>query len=251
MLETPSRVLRRIDAAEGAEMPSLPSLPAFDDSAYQSSSSSSAVEFELEDNRQLSTIYSEPDEEDQAAPVHSTPAAAASNTVTFNAKPPSSTSSTARFAGSITSRSTYSHGRAGLASVSRVTSISAVKGRQDSFDVSVIPSLPDGRDGSDEDDNRTEDMGYSLHKSKDSVPDVYLPPEEETDDPTAQHFSLTEALESVSRASSPYPQHDEGVMEQFYDATLSKKYDYSVSLRSEPKVRMNSNCFITHDHYVC
>jgi hypothetical protein len=108
-----------------------------------------------------------------------------------------------------------------------------VKGHQESFDVSVIPSLPDGGDGSDEDEMEDTGRRYSLLKSKDSVPDVYLPPEEE-DDAAAQHFSLTEALESVSRASSPFP-HDDGV-EQIYDAT-PKKYDYSVSLRSEPKVR--------------
>jgi hypothetical protein len=227
MLETPSRVWRRIDAAEGADMPSLPSLPAFDDSAEQS-------ELESDNNHQLSTIYSEPDGDDPTAPVHSTPAAVL-NTVTLSARPPSSASSTARFASSIASRSTNGRpGNYGLSSFSRITSVSAVKVHQESFDISVIPSLPDGGDGSDEDEMEDTGRRYSLCKSKDSVPDVYLPPEEE-EDSAAQHFSLTEALESVSRTSSPFPHDDDGV-EQIYDAT-PKKYDYSVSLRPEPKVR--------------
>lgn len=215
-------------------MPSLPSLSAFEDSGENLSESEAES-----DNRQLSTVYSEPEEED-ILPVHSTPGPISSRTVKSTAHVPSSASSTARFASSIASRSANGRsGSHGSASLSRTSSASAVKGRrQESFDISVIPSLPDERDGSEEEaiEDGNESRGYSLRMSSDSVPDVYLPPQE--DDVAEQDYSLTEALESVSRASSPFAQDlDEQRHAPENDATPKKKYDYSVSLRSEPAVR--------------
>jgi hypothetical protein len=203
MLETPSRVWRRIHAAEGADMPSLPSLPALDDSA----------ENESADSEHLSTIYSR-----KMAPIHSTPPAIL-HTATSAGQLPSSMSSTARFASSIASRSA-SQRQASLSGPASVTGI------QESFDVSLIPALPDG---SDEDQLGHEGRRYA---SPGSVPDAYLPTEE--DDDAEQDFSLTEALESVSRAGSPSPQHELPDLEN--EATPKKAYDYSVSLRSELKV---------------
>lgn len=249
-------------------MPSLPSLPPFEDSAEVDQSTN----FHHQPHT-LSTVYSESDEEreggEEEIPVHSTPAptAISSHTGTgpsvsrFGGRTlgalPSSTSSTARFASSIASRSmngkSGSHAAA-LSSLSRATSASAVKAVE-SFDVSVIPSMLDVSDG-DENEALGESEGVYLlgkSKSKDSVPDVYLPPEDDDVDEDGQderderEFSLTEALESVSRANSPFPldEHHPGLGLELKhelalgtDATATpKKYDYSASLRSEAKVR--------------
>ena len=210
-------------------MPSLPSLPAFEDSAGNASESEAESE-----NRMLSTVYSEPEED--LAPVQSTPAPISSRTMASTARIPSSTSSTARFASSIASRS--ANGRSenyGSASLSRVTSASAVKGqRQESFDASIIPSLPDSTEASGDEERGERNGRQSFRKSKDSVPDMYLPPEGEAGEP---EYSLTEALESVSRAGSPFAhdldEHRSGLASHM---TPNKAYDYSVALRSEPKV---------------
>ncbi|KAJ7617438.1 hypothetical protein DFH06DRAFT_1364428 [Mycena polygramma] len=74
----------------------------------------------------------------------------------------------------------------------------------------------------------TFDEELESEQSRESVPEVYLPPaedEESEDEEGGPDLSLTDALGSVSRTSSP--QRDE--------ATPKKNYDYSVSLRSEPK----------------
>ena len=256
-------------------MPSLPSLPTFDDSAQNSSEEGSVLSNHLDNHKthNLSTVYSESDEDEPVGdvePVHSTPAPQGLSAYTgtgslgtgsrFGTRGviPSSTSSTARFASSIASRSMNGNtGRSGshhhgLSSLSKGTSASAIQGGElgESFDVSTIPSiraggeegeveeaLDDGSQGAEEDEGRT----HSLRRSKDSVPDMYLPPAD--DEERVQDLSLTEALESVSRASSPFPLDDEPGFAQEYEigfggeTTPKKKYDYSASLRSEPKVR--------------
>ncbi|KAI0954730.1 hypothetical protein AcW1_006527 [Taiwanofungus camphoratus] len=202
MLETPSRVWRRIEAAEGREMPSLPSLPAFDDSVDE--------EFESTDETSDSIHDSPP----AHSPIHSTPALS-SHTVTSTIRAPSSTSSTARFAHSIASRSTKS-----ALSVSRGSA--AKQTHEESFDLSAIPSLPDARihDGGDSDirssDQETEDSSHA---------DVY-PPSDFGDGvgDLDGDLDISDALQSVSRPNSP------GVNDA---STPQKKYDYSVSLRSE------------------
>lgn len=214
MLETPSRVWRRIEEIEGRDMPSLPSLPPFEDSAE------------------------DPDELDEldydlnlSSPLHSTPATASMhNTAASTIRPTSSTSSTARFANSIASRSTKSS--LALSSSHR---ISSRRNHPDSFDISMIPSLPDINA-----EPGTTHFSYDETDeeiSKDSVPDVYLPPEDGFDDHDGERdLSLTEALQSISQTGSPpYPM---GSFEK--DTTPKKNYDYSVSLKSEPKVR---SCF--------
>ncbi|KAF8238118.1 hypothetical protein L208DRAFT_1243498 [Tricholoma matsutake] len=206
MLETPSRVWRRIEAIEDRDMPSLPSLPPFEDSVE----ADIALDEHLSNN--LSPIHS--------SPMHSTPAASAHHTAASTIRPPSSASSTARFANSLVSRSSKSS--LGMTS-SR--GISSNKSPHDSFNISVIPSLPniDRRHYSDEDETDEE-------QSKESVLEVYLPPRDDFDDRDGeQDISLTEALQSVSRTSSPpFP------VESF-ETTQKKSYDYSVSLNSEPK----------------
>ncbi|KAF9224049.1 hypothetical protein BS17DRAFT_880101 [Gyrodon lividus] len=195
LYETPSRIWRRIQ--DEREPPSLPSLPAFEHSM--------APETESDPT---ST-----DEDNDILPVHSTPAAFSSHTVTSTVRLQSSTSSTARFASSIASRS-----------VSAKSSASRTYGRvaQQSFDVSAITSLPQEGEGStgDPEDAR-------LVKSTSSVPEAYLPPLESD---AAEDMSLVDALESVSRASSPFSP------ELPLEEPTPKKglnYDYSVSLRAE------------------
>jgi hypothetical protein len=217
MLETPSRVWRRIEAIEDRDMPSLPSLPPFEDSAEPvDSDSQSVLDEDLDDG--LSPIHS--------SPVHSTPAASAHNTAASTIRPPSSTSSTARFANSLASRSSKSS--LGLGS-SR--GMSSGKSQRDSFEISVIPSLPnidfEPSTGRYFDEEETDE-----ELSRESVPEVYLPPEEEDldDREGEQDISLAEALQPVSRTSSPsFPMAS-------FDGTPRKGYDYSVSLKSEPKV---------------
>lgn len=195
LLETPSRVWRRIEAGEGKDMPSLPSLPAFEDSADPHISDSN-------------------DEEDMEASqdslgVHSTPAMLSSHTATSTIRPSSSTSSTARFAHSIISRSTKSG-----SSISRT---SVGKREEPSFDITSIASIQ-YRNGPAFDAHLS-----AMQDDGDSLPAVYLPP---MDDGVDDELDLSEALQSVSRPNSP--DRSTGVMQ--------KSHDYSMSLRSEKKV---------------
>lgn len=209
MLETPSRVWRRIEDVEGRDMPSLPSLPVFEDSSDNQS--------ESHDDRTDDDVMQD------ILPIHSTPAAFSSHTAT-TIRPPSSTSSTVRFAHSIASRSTKSAFSVSRASTDKQTPV------EQSFNISSIPSLP-GTRGHDEDDLDIRSSDQETEESKESsVPDAYLPPDGGEDDISAG-FDLSDALQSISRSNSPFepdvPQDRQ---------TPSKKYDLSVSLRSEPKV---------------
>ncbi|CAK5267761.1 unnamed protein product [Mycena citricolor] len=225
-METPSRIWRRIEAIEDMDMdmPSLPSLPGLggdsdgDDSLNHITRMSS--EKDMVDGNQSNI----------SLPMTSTPAAASHRASTI--RPTSSTTSSAsRFANSIARTSRSSTGR-----------FSSRKSQIDSFDeVSVIPSLPDilpdrgisGHYPSEDDDEAS---------SKDSVPEIYLPPPED-DESDSPHLSLSDALDSLSRTSSPPP-----LPLVSRDATPRKNYDYSVSLRSEPKVCWMYQCSILVIH---
>src|ERR1700742_3665133 len=100
LLETPSRIWRRIEAVEGRDMPSLPSLPGFDSSAESNRIT------EEDDGELLNQISEELDQGDESLPIHSTPASSHMHTAASTIRIPTSTSSTARFATSIASRST-------------------------------------------------------------------------------------------------------------------------------------------------
>jgi hypothetical protein len=108
--------------------------------------------------------------------------------------------------------------------------MSSRKSQHDSFEISVIPSLPnidfEPPTGRYSDEEETDE-----EQSRESVPEAYLPPEEDLDDRDGeQDISLTEALQPVSRTSSPsFPMAS-------FDGTPKKNYDYSISLKSEPKV---------------
>ncbi|KAI1790299.1 hypothetical protein LXA43DRAFT_1149321, partial [Ganoderma leucocontextum] len=203
-LETPSRVWRRIQADQDQDMPSLPSLPAFEDSVAPTESDHESSQ----DDMQI------------ASPIHSTPHVLSHIASTVRA--PSSTSSTARFAHSLVSRSSKSS-----LSVSRglsATGRMSVGHTEDSFDVSSIPSMPIRRDDSEELDIRSSDQ--DTHSS---VPEDYLPPPIE--DIVDADLDLSDALQSISRSNSP------GLDDRDNGETPRRKsdYDYSMSLRSEPK----------------
>ncbi|KAJ7647253.1 hypothetical protein FB45DRAFT_987061 [Roridomyces roridus] len=196
-LETPSRIWRRMEDLSGKEMPSLPSLPAFgEDDEYE---------------REPSSEEPSDDASDHHHPVHSTPAPSSHHTSTT--RHTSSSSSASRFANSIARSS-----MGGRSSTRGMTQ------HPDSFDeVSAIPSLPDIEHGTG-DFSEEEEIGL-YRRSRDSVPDEHLPPDVDDGD---DDFSVADALESVSRAGSPH-------ISRKSEATPKKNYDYSVSLRSEPK----------------
>ncbi|KAF7798727.1 hypothetical protein EIP86_009952 [Pleurotus ostreatoroseus] len=203
MLETPSRVWRRIQEVEGQDMPSLPSLPVFEDSADQASTQSESMDLS-----------------DASNPLTSTPATYKSSNTMTTIRPPGSTGSTARFAHSINSRSSKSStGLSASRASTAYQSIGASK-RDDSFDVSIIPVIP----------REDLDIRSSDHESRskdDSVPDDYLPPISIDADHDVD-VDLSDALRPISRSNSPGP--DLPGM-----TPMSKKYDYSVSLKSEPR----------------
>jgi hypothetical protein len=216
-IETPSRIWRRIEAVEDRDMPSLPSLPLFDEDS---------VDAEIA----MQNDYDDQFEEDleSISRIHSTPPSM-HHTITSITRHPSSTSSTARFAHSLASRSSKSS-VALLNSSSR--GMSTRRSQHDSFEVPSLPRIqPDNVTGHYQEDADEE--------SKSSVPDVYLPPpdEEDNDLDRKSDLSMTNALESVSRTGSPPPISPEAMEHQ---ETPKKNYDYSISLKSEPKVGTSS-----------
>lgn len=183
LLETPSRVIRRIEAAEDFDMPSLPSLPAFEDSAnHISSDLPNPIQSDTDDSLDLSNSRSL---------IHSTPAVSNYNAST--ARPRSTASNlTGRFGTSI-ARSGRSSG--GFSSASRPPTTKNIE--PNSYDITGLPSLPNIQPERATDHFSEED----LEESKESVPEAYLPPD---DDEDGEPYSLAEALQSVSITGSPY-----------------------------------------------
>ncbi|KAG9313115.1 hypothetical protein JVU11DRAFT_6565 [Chiua virens] len=194
LYETPSRIWRRIE--DEGEPSSLPSLPEFEHSVVPNTE----------------TDQTTTDDDNELLPVHSTPAATSTHSATVRLQ--SSTSSTVRFATSIASRS-----------ASLKSSVSRSFGRfpQQSFDVSAITSLPHVSEENTDPEDPPEE-------STNSVPEAYLPPPESDE---AEDMSLVDALESVSRASSPLS--PEPPPQEPAPKKKGLPYDYSVSLRSEPQ----------------
>ncbi|KAI0072304.1 hypothetical protein K474DRAFT_413030 [Panus rudis PR-1116 ss-1] len=209
MLETPSRVWRRIQDNERRDMPSLPSLPAF----------------EASDVTQSSEDMDESDGGNILSPIQSTPAAFSSHSGPSTVRPTSSTNSVERFARSIASRSVKSS-----ASITHRYSIGTRQSSappEGSFDISPIPSLP--KLNTDELEIRSSDQDSDRSRSHgSSVGDAYLPPDIEPEIVGEDDLDITDALRSISRSNSPDPEIDP-------TPRKSKNYDYSVSLRSEPK----------------
>ncbi|KIY70545.1 hypothetical protein CYLTODRAFT_391816 [Cylindrobasidium torrendii FP15055 ss-10] len=200
LTETPSRIWRRIESVEDRDMPSLPSLPGFDNSEQSMEmDESSGMDLSGEVNRS------------GQPPFHSTPAAG-SNYASSLSRTISSTGSSQRFANSLARSRSTTNSRSNVS-----------RNRSASFDVSPIPSLPDIHPvhatinfSDDEYDDEP------VERSKDSVPDAYLPPDLERDeDEDDMSFSDPE--------SPPHSAH------QSAQPTPRKYVDTLVPLRSEPK----------------
>lgn len=183
-------------------MPSLPSLPPFEDSLDLEDESQGPAQGEEEEAIEFTRMTS---------PLQSTPtiqqytitSSQRGSTTTTN-----SNNSTARFAHSIASRSNKS------------SSLMIKKNQNDSFDAPSLPLIHSTVIGQDSDEEGVD--------SRSSVPDIYLPPEGDSEQQEPPDISLADALESISKEESPL------LPELFHEAT-TKDYD-SVSLNSELKV---------------
>ncbi|KAJ3917416.1 hypothetical protein F5877DRAFT_44671 [Lentinula edodes] len=219
MLETPSRIWRRIEAEGSRDMPSLPSVPGFDDSAEISISSDDPRPYHGEYE-----VNEEPSFGHIASPIHSTPAASSHHASTIRAT--SSTSSTTRFAHSL-ARS----GRSSLAHSSISRALSARRNYPDSFEISAIPSLPDDDIGRRSDCSSGE-IDDDLVGSRESAPEGYTYTSDRIrmpmDEDANFDVSLTDALESISSPYQSEPERGRTPKEQSY-------IDYEVSLKSSPK----------------
>ena len=195
-------------------MPSLPSLPPLEDSGEPSLPSVS-MDLSIESN-----------------PLTSTPATFKSSNTATTIRPPGSAGSTARFAQSIASRSSKSS--TGPTSISRANSIRFGQKYEESFDISPIPSLPNilSRDQLGDIEIRSSDQESQIDNHP--VSNEYLPPVG-VDTDHDNDLDLSDALRPVSRSNSPSPEIP-GM------TAMQKKYDYSVSLKSEPQVR-ESFCY--------
>ncbi|KAF9073179.1 hypothetical protein BDP27DRAFT_1319010 [Rhodocollybia butyracea] len=201
LLETPSRIWRRIEAEGSRDMPSLPSVPGFDDSAEISNYTENPEQnHDTRDERS----FGQPD-----SPIHSTPAAS-------TIRPSSSTNSTTRFANSLarSARSSLVY-----SSVSRAQSTRP--SYSDSFDISAIPPLPEDNFEDESDYQPTSD---DLLGSKESAPEEFgcrTEGEEERD----LDISLPDALESISSPYNSEPERGRSTKEPSY-------IDYEVPLKS-------------------
>jgi hypothetical protein len=165
MLETPSRILRRMEAleAQDSNLPSLPSFPEFEDSGVPSFQASSAQSLSHKD------LGMEHDEDD--APYQSTPAPLSSQTTRSTVRPPSTSSSATRFVNSM-----------------RTSSGTTGRSQQDSFEVSEILPTQAGDDSS----------------TSASIPAVYSPPDgDNTEDRSPTENIRTPAFNLEDDLRSP------------------------------------------------
>ena len=226
MLETPSRLLRRIDALDDDDMPSLPPVPDFeDDSSILSSSqiSHSASPREVSHKSGSSDVLHASDE---SLPYQSTPTLSHLQRTVSTVRPPPSARSSARFAHSLTS----SRSRSTRSAVSQSRNRSGGQFRDHTFDVSEIKPVPPDV-STDSDDDYVGGMSLELVNSKASIPINYQPQAPSLDE---EELDLTEAMEDIVRSDSSFQPEDHSM-----DAPPKKGgkyYDYEVSLKSEAKV---------------
>ncbi|KAF5379308.1 hypothetical protein D9757_007667 [Collybiopsis confluens] len=223
MLETPSRIWRRIEAEGDRDMPSLPSVPVFDDSAEFTHSSD-----DPEPNRAVA-VEEEEEEEDFSfgslkSPIHSTPAASSHYASTMRAA--SSTSSATRFANSIarSARSSLAH-----SSASRV--LSGRPSYPDSFEISAIPSLPG--DGLEYSSDEREDLAGSRKSASQDFP----PEKQSTSREEEPSFDIS--LPDISGASDSHL----GERERGRNLKERSFADYEMPLKSSPKATPFSSKF--------
>ena len=169
LLETPSRIWRRIEADEQNDMPSLPDVPAFEDSNDVNATTTS-------EESHHSAFH-------PASPLQSTPAPP-SNQTTIRLQ--SSNSSSTRFAQSIASRASRSgsgfSSSTGSVSKRSPSSISIQRPEISFDDISAIPSYPRP------DVARVDEAGVDADE-----------------DVLGDDMSLEDALRPSNRSGSPFP----------------------------------------------
>lgn len=197
-METPSRILRRIEAleAQDSDLPSLPSFPEFEGSDVESFHASSA--------QSVSPKTMRIEDDDDAVPYQSTPAPLSSQMTRSTVRPPSSSSSATRFANSM-----------------RISLGTTRRSQQDSFEVSEILPTQIGSDSS----------------ASASIPDVYLQPGENAD--AMLHLQALGAMAVTARSNNDLRFPHSYVSDEHKGTPSPKTHDYSVSLRSEPKVHIS------------
>lgn len=235
MLETPSRVWRRIEAGEENDMPSLPSLPTFDDSAAGLSSS----------QRRSDSIH-QSDESDQihpsdeSLPFHSTPTAAFSHHTASTIRPPGSSGSTARFAHSVAISRSSKSGSSNSQSRLGGSGSASRQFQLQSFEVSEIRPF-DNDSGSSDEGEYDVAPSMELANSRASVQGRYTQAGPSFSD---EDLDLTEALEDISRSNSPFRENE--LNHALSPPKNGKYHDFSASLRSEPKVRIHSDLCVLY-----
>ena len=234
MLETPSRILRRIDAPDD-DMPSLPPVPDFeDDSCVLSSSqisSRSVIPREPSHKSGSSDVLHASDE---SLPYQSTPALSHLQRTVSTVRPPPSAKSSARFAHSLAS----SRSRSTRSAASQSRNGSGKQFMDETFDVSEIKPVPPDV-SADSDDDYAGAMSLELANSKASIPVNHQPEVPSLDE---EDLDLTEAMEDIGRSRSPFQPEDHSL-----DAPPrngGKYYDYEVSLKSGTKVSFQSSIFV-------
>jgi hypothetical protein len=226
LLETPSRLLRRIDALDDEDMPSLPPVPDFEDDSGVLSSSQISHSVGLREPSHKSGSSDVLHASDESLPYQSTPTLSQLQRTASTVRPPPSARSSARFAQSLASsrsRSTRS-----IASQSRNGSGKQL--RDDTFDVSEIKPVPP-EVSSDSDDDYIGAASLELANSKVSIPVDYQSQSPSLDE---EELDLTEAMEDIVRSRSPLQPEDHSV--DGSSRKGGKYYDYEISLKSEAKV---------------
>jgi len=235
MLETPSRLLRRIDALDDDDMPSLPPVPDFeDDSGILSSSQISSHPANPGETSHKSRSSDVLHASDESLPYQSTPTFSHLQRTVSTVRPPPSAKSSARFAQSLAS----SRSRSTRSVASQSRNGSGKQFRDDTFDVSEIRPVPPDV-STDSDDDYVGAMSLELANSKASIPVNYqsqaLSLEEE-------ELDLTEAMEDIDRSHQSFQPEDHSM-----DVSPRKGgeyYDYEVSLTSETKVSSRLVIFV-------
>lgn len=227
VLETPSRLLRRIDAFDDDDMPSLPPVPDFEDDTNVLSSSQ--VSMHSTNPREVSHKSGSSDvlhASDESIPYQSTPTISHLQRTVSTIRPPPSAKSSARFAQSLAS----SRSRSTRSIVSQSRSGTGGQLRDNTFDVSEIKPVPPDI-STDSDDDYVGAMSLELANSKASIPVNYQPQAPSLDE---EELDLTEAMEDIGRSDSPFQPEDHSM--DVSPKKGGKYYDYEVSLKSEAKV---------------
>ena len=235
MLETPSRLLRRIDALDDDDMPSLPPVPDFeDDSGVLSSSQISSHSVNPREAHHKSGSSDVLHASDESLPYQSTPTILHSQRTISTVRPPPSVRSSARFAQSLAS----SRSRSTRSASSQPRNGSGGQFRDVTFDVSEIKPIPPDV-STDSDDDYVGAMSLELANSKASIPINYQPQAPSLDE---EELDLTEAMEDIGRSDSSFQPEDHSA--DVPPRKGGEYYDYEVSLQSEAKVNHNLGVFI-------